>query len=325
MRSELSEHLKQFDGRKVLVVGDVGLDHYSYGISTRLCPEAPIPVFNSTREEDRPGLSGNVAVNVASLGGNVKLCSIVGDDTIGFNLLECLDQAKVQEVERLIGKTKDRSTTLKTRYYIDRHMLFRKDDEQTNPFPDEWMKNFNQGVQKEIEWADFVIVQDYAKGLINRDLMLRITHSGKPVLVDPSAKQDVWLYMGADYMKPNETEFKSLMTQINYIKTPQEFKGSLGLQGLIVTCGSKGMRLFTDGMEYSFPALKKDVYDVCGAGDTVSAVLALSLASGISLIDSVQIANVAASLVVSKFGTATVGLDELREALYGSRDQTPEG
>ena len=302
-------NLDIFKEKKILVIGDVGIDHYIHGTSSRLCPEAPVPVFTPTKQEYRLGLAANVTANIVSLGGQVKLCSLAGADNTSDILNNLLRQ---HNIEQLTWDLLDRRTTRKIRYYIDKHMLLRVDEEETNSFNPDIMTKFTYAVCKQIkEWADFVVIQDYGKGLITPVLVDAINQCGKPVLVDPSPKQNPMTYYGVTYIKPNKKEYEDQFEKHNY--SQHSLMDHLSIKGLIVTEGSNGMTIYEDSNQYHLDAIKKDVIDVCGAGDTVTAALALSLASGMNLVNSTNIANLAAGIVVSKFGTSVVLLEELKE------------
>jgi len=319
----LTEVVGRFHERKVLVVGDVGLDRYIHGVCSRLCPEAPVPVFTPTQTESRAGLAGNVATNVAALGARVKLCSIIGDDQDGVDLQDALVQSGVMGVEQFICKDSSRRTTMKTRYVSDWHLMLRVDEEQTEAFEKRLMDNFISGVVQEARaWADVIVVQDYAKGLITQELMSELVHCAyirsKPLIVDPSPKQNPNIYQGVSYLKPNHKEAMTMANKLG-LDTEHKLLTHLKLKGLLVTMGAQGM--VTHGPERGqfkeIPAQRKEVHDVCGAGDTVTAVFALGLASGCDLEESARMANSAASVVVGKFGTSTLSQQELLESSYG--------
>jgi len=312
--------LEQFDGKRVLVVGDCGLDKYIHGTCARLCPEAPVPVFNPERIELRAGLAGNVATNLTALGAKVKLCSIIGDDQYGVDLQDVLDRAGAINVEKYLGKDSTRPTTVKSRYVSDWHLMLRVDEEITRDFDDILMKPFIQGVIEEVPWADIIVVQDYGKGLISELLMEPLINAAiehhKIIVVDPSSKQDPTIYSGVDYLKPNEKELGGMMEELGVHQI--DVVDRLGLQGLLVTQNSRGMYLLDQGEDVILiPALKQEVHDVCGAGDTVTAVFALSLACGLAFRESAELANMAASIVVGKFGTATLTKEELQGVIDG--------
>lgn len=319
--------LGRFDGKRVLVVGDCGLDKYIHGTCARLCPEAPVPVFTPERTELRAGLAGNVAANLTAIGAKVRLCSIIGDDQSGVDLQDVLDRTGVESVEQYLGKDSARHTTVKNRYVSNWQLLLRVDDEITSEFDDILMKPFIRSVVDEVSWADVIIVQDYAKGLISSELMEELVVEArvrnKQIVVDPSAKQDSQIYRGVDYIKPNEKEISDILADVGMHHG--DFIKYLGIKGLLVTLGSKGMfTLVDDADPILIPAIKKkEIYDVCGAGDTVTAVFALALAAGFTFVASAELANMAASIVVGKFGTATVTREELQGVIDGRiREQT---
>lgn len=312
------EAVKGFAGKKVLVVGDLGLDRYIHGHCARLCQEAPVPVFTPSRNENRAGLAGNVATNAAALGADVRLCSIIGDDQDGEDLRNALEVAGVRDIERYVC-TGAKRTTVKTRFVSDWRLMLRMDEENVEIPPPNVMAKFVDGVTKEIRgWADVVVIQDYAKGLLGRAMLEEIIHAAyireKAVIVDPSPKQDPRIYHGATYLKPNLIEAIE-MAKLLGIDEYQGMMRRLGLSGLLVTLGSRGMNILTPKSADWVEAKTKEVYDVCGAGDTVTAVLALGIASGLSFFDSSVLANAAAGVVVGKFGTATLSADELMEVL----------
>ena len=306
-----------FQDKKVLIVGDVGVDSYIHGKCPRLCPEGPVPVFVPQRTEMRLGLAANVALNVATLGGQARVISVVGNDMSGRVLADEFDKANVGFYPVVEF---DRPTTLKSRYVSDWHLLLRVDEEQTAPVSESTQSLLVKKIRDHIEWSDIVVVQDYAKGVIVEPVMKALIReavlTGKEVVVDPNLKQEPSLYYGASYVTPNKAEADEMARRM-HLNSYSQVRKTLGLKGLVVTLSADGMAVYQEEDVDTIPAIRREVHDVCGAGDTVTATLALSLANGYPIREAARIANAAASVVVGKFGTSTLNIEELRSVLNG--------
>lgn len=305
-----------YNKSQVLVIGDVMLDRYWHGGTSRISPEAPVPVVKVNQVEDRPGGAGNVALNIAALGAGASIVGIVGDDEAGKALKTRLNAAGVHTDFQTVH---NKPTITKLRVISRHQQLLRMDFEET--FSVEDSSDFVEKAEEMIPLMGAVILSDYAKGSL-QDVQSLIAIANKhkvPVLVDPKGS-DFARYRKATLMTPNLHEFE---TVVGHCASEQELveKGlallkQLELSALLVTRGEHGMTLLREGMaELHLPARAREVFDVTGAGDTVISVLAASLAAGEELPQSVALANLAAGIVVAKLGTATISAPELRRAV----------
>ncbi len=298
---------------RVLVVGDVMLDRYWFGEVSRISPEAPVPVVKIDRSEERPGGAANVARNIAALGAQVTLLSVVGRDQAGRTLQSLLRGEKIRARLHQDGTI---DTTVKLRVIGRRQQLLRVDFE-TAP-SHEILRSKLTEYGKLVAGCDAVILSDYGKGglaHITRMIQLARRH-GKPVLIDPKG-DDFARYAGATLITPNRAEFRAVAgpwkTERELTERAQRLRRSLKAEALLVTRSEEGMTLYRRDGRLHVPAQAREVYDVSGAGDTVIATLAVMLASGCAIDDAVRVANRAAGVVVGKFGTAVARPEELFE------------
>lgn len=310
--------LPSFDTAKVLVMGDLMLDRYWYGGSSRISPEAPVQVVNVNQIEERPGGAGNVALNIASLGGSVIVIGITGQDEAATNLETSLTAANVIcDFEKIC----DVPTITKLRVISRQQQLIRLDFEEC--FNLQATTGLLARMEKHLQACDLVVLSDYAKGTLNNIQMLieLANKNSKPILVDPKG-HDFDRYKGATLMTPNLQEFEAV---VGACSDEQQLvdKGVALLkehqwQALLVTRGEHGMTLIrANRAALHLPAIAHEVFDVTGAGDTVVATLAAAIAAGSEMEDAVALANLAAGIVVTKQGTATVSTHELRRKLRG--------
>ena len=304
--------LPDFTAAKVLVVGDVMLDRYWFGDVNRISPEAPVPVLKVTRVDERPGGAANVARNIAALGAQATLLSVVGDDEAGA----CLEKLLVQHgnLTALLHRDSSISTIIKLRA-VARHQQLLRIDFETPP-SHEVLHAALADYRVQLPLADVVILSDYGKGgLAHIAEMIRLAReAGKPVLVDPKG-DDYARYAGATLLTPNRSEFCQVAgswrdeTELN--AKAQQLRSNLQLEALLVTRSEDGMSLYSADAVLHEPTHTREVFDVSGAGDTVIATLAVMLASGATLTDAMRIANRAAGIVVGKLGTAVVSREEI--------------
>jgi len=322
-----------FSRAKVLTVGDLMLDQYWFGPTSRISPEAPVPVVNVTGEQARAGGAANVAVNLAGLGVSASLVGLVGDDVNGQHLCDMLEDCGI-EVD--LGISRERPTITKLRVLSRNQQLIRLDTEDT--FEPEDVDLIGKILERRIPEADVCILSDYAKGTLSRvpDIITMCRANEVPVLVDPKGR-DFTRYRGASLLTPNLGEFEAVVGKTRsdeqIVDRGQALCDELDLGALVVTLSERGMVVITDGDEAIFqPARQREVFDVTGAGDTVIATLAAGLAAGSSLADAAAIANLAAGIVVRKIGVATATASEIRLALHEqglggrgllSRDEAP--
>ena len=314
--------VSRFSTRSVLVVGDVMLDHFVIGRVTRISPEAPVPVVAYQREEYRLGGAANVANNLRSLGATVALAGVSGHDAARDRLLAELERSGISA--NAVVPDPERCTTIKQRIVTDRNQQvarvdFEADRDLTGP-PETALFD---ALARAVRDADVVLVSDYLKGCVTAGLMSRLlvtAHArGIPVLVDPKIPH-ISRYRGADLVTPNHQEAEvathcRIRTSDEAGVAAREFQQRVGCGSVMITRGEHGMWLLdgtgTQSVETDIPATAREVADVTGAGDTVIATIALSLATSSTLLEAAQLANVAAGIVVGKFGPAVVTPEEL--------------
>ena len=330
--ARLTDILGAFQRSKILVIGDLMLDEFLWGKVTRISPEAPVPVVDIQRRAAYPGGAANVARNLASLGARAGLSGVIGEDEPGQHLLKLLGEEKIATDS--IRKTALRPTTHKTRICAitrqlhdhleieDQQQIVRVDDESRAPLDPESKKWLFDRLRAEIATHDAIIVEDYAKGLIDQELVtLVITEAkahGKIVAVDPNPNNP-FVWSGATVLKPNRREaFLSAglpyaQDEASVLAAATILQKKHDIRHLLITLGEAGMLLLEQGQKpYHTPTRAQDVFDVSGAGDTAIAAFTLALAAGATGIEAAEIANHAAGVVVGKLGTATLNVDELR-------------
>jgi len=298
---------------RVLVVGDAMLDRYWFGAVDRISPEAPVPVVRVTREEERLGGAANVALNVKMLGAQATLLTVVGDDEPARKLRGLLEQ---HGVTALLGSDPKLYTIVKLRVIGRSQQLIRVDFENQ---PDhEVLADMLGDYERVLPDHDAVLFSDYGKGgLTHIPRMIELARAaGKPVLVDPKGS-DYSRYAGATVITPNRAELAQVIgtwnSEAQLIERAQALRQANGLDALLLTRSEDGMSLFDDAGHVQVPAQAREVFDVTGAGDTVIATLAAMLACGMTLREAMPVANRAGGIVVGKFGTASVGFEELFE------------
>jgi len=300
---------------RLLVVGDVMLDRYWFGEVCRISPEAPVPVVKVEKIEERLGGAANVARNAVALGAQTALLSVVGDDEAGRSLSRLLAEG---EIDTGLHVDRDIDTTVKLRVIGRQQQLLRIDFE-TAPSHEILQAKLSEFVSR-LEGCDVVILSDYGKGgLTHISEMIRLARAaGRRVLVDP--KGDEWgKYAGATVITPNRSELREVVgrwsSEEELFAKAQKLRDELGLEALLVTRSEEGMTLFTATKAHHQTAQAREVFDVSGAGDTVIATLAVMLAAGAGWAEAIRIANIAASIVVGKLGTAVVTREELAAAM----------
>jgi rfaE bifunctional protein kinase chain/domain len=303
---------------RALVLGDVMLDEYVWGHVSRISPEAPVPVVDVRTRTYVPGGAANVAAGIAALAGRPLIGGVVGDDAPATQLREALAERGV-DGDGLVTVA-GRSTTTKTRVIAHSQQVVRADVEERQAVPSEATDALRRWVDERLGAVDVVVVSDYAKGVVTTELAQavidRARRDGTPVVVDPKGS-DYAKYAGATVLTPNIAEVKRAanIAPDSFVElgdVARRLADVVPGSALLITRGSEGMSLISDSASADVPATAKDVYDVTGAGDTVVAALAVGLGSGLELEEAVRLANAAAGIVVSKVGTASVTLDELR-------------
>jgi D-glycero-beta-D-manno-heptose-7-phosphate kinase len=295
----------------ILVIGDAMLDRYWEGRVERISPEAPVPVLQVTRDFARAGGAANVALNLRALGSAVTLLTLLGDDDAGRELTRLLLEQQV--ALHGIGGSRHK-TTQKIRCVSLRQQLLRTDFEE--PACDECVMSLMAACPELLPAPGVVVLSDYAKGSLrhSRELIDMALRRGCTVLVDPKGR-DFTRYRGAWLLKPNAAEMQAVVgewaDEADFRARCERLRAELRIEHLLVTRGDQGMTLLRDGAVLHLPAEVHEVYDVSGAGDTVLATLAHFVARGAGADEAVRWANKAAGVVVTKFGTASVTLDEL--------------
>ncbi|MBU0728393.1 MAG: D-glycero-beta-D-manno-heptose-7-phosphate kinase [Proteobacteria bacterium] len=323
-RTKLLEGISSFKNQRILVIGDIIIDHFIWGSVSRISPEAPVPVVNVTRENLLLGGSANVLNNLYALGGRGSLCGIIGTDIMGDNLLGLLDDLS-SPINGII-RTDDRPTTKKTRIIAQSQQVVRFDREKTGKPNAADTQKLCAFIEDHLEEFDAVIISDYNKGMINDEIMTQLQARLKkcrkpiPLIVDPKPGRPE-LFKDVTIITPNNHEAE-LMSGVaiedneSLMRAADNLLNTFNCQAVLITRGEAGMALMEKGKElFSIPTVAKEVYDVTGAGDTVIATLALGLASGMTCADAATLANYAAGIVVGKVGTATASTDELLETI----------
>jgi rfaE bifunctional protein kinase chain/domain len=304
---------------KVLVVGDLMIDEYIWGGVTRVSPEAPVPIVGVTSETLRLGGAANVANNILSLGGQVEVCGLLGDDQMGRWIKSDLKGKNIGI--RGIVTASDRPTTVKTRVIAHGQQVVRVDKEVTTPLDRADEDVILGSVESFLGECGCVVVSDYAKGVITPTLMRQLVDLAKkhsvPVAVDPKISQ-FSIYKGVTVLTPNLFEAAAgaglvIDSMEALVEAGHRIVDKLGCEYLIITRGDQGMTLFSGRNDYShIEAYSRRVYDVTGAGDTVISTLSLALASGLSMEEGAYLANVAAGVVVGEVGTVAISIEQMR-------------
>ena len=311
-----------FDGISVLVVGDVMLDRFWTGGTHRVSPEAPVPVVKVNEQECRAGGAGNVAVNIAALGGKATLAGLCAEDEAARLLRRAVEAAGVTWAVCPSAP----ETIVKLRVMSRNQQLLRMDFEHSlEDYADDLFSAF---VKARLDDVNTVVFSDYAKGTLARvqELIAACREAGKAILVDPKGL-DLARYRGATLLTPNLSEFEAVVghcaTEQELVQRGAALRDKLDLQALLITRSERGMTLLERGCEpLTLPARAREVFDVTGAGDTVISVLAAAMAAGESLSAATALANAAAGVVVGKLGTASVTRDELNVALRADTEST---
>lgn len=307
--------MPRYDQASVLVVGDVMLDRYWHGGTSRISPEAPVPVVRVDQIEDRPGGAANVALNIAALGARALLVGVTGEDEAADSLSDSLRGAGV---ETHFQQLDDQPTIVKLRVMSRHQQLLRMDFEE--PFNTDTAALARE-VEAQLDGVKVLVLSDYGKGALqNHQVLIQAARNkGIAVLADPKGK-DFSIYRGASLITPNLHEFETIVggcvDEAELVSKGAKLMAELELGALLVTRGEHGMTLLRPGhAPLHLPARAREVFDVTGAGDTVISTLAASIAAGEELPNAVALANLAAGIVVGKLGTAAISAPELRRAV----------
>jgi D-beta-D-heptose 7-phosphate kinase/D-beta-D-heptose 1-phosphate adenosyltransferase len=318
----LSEAVRKFRGKRILVIGDLMLDRFVWGSVSRISPEAPVPVVEVRKETTCLGGAANVAANIRALGGIPIPVGIIGDDFEGRRL---------RHEFRILGSPvaglvadRSRATSVKTRIIAHHQQVCRTDREDRTPTSPAVHRRVVSRFRKMLQSCAAVVVSDYAKGLISplllKEILPMARASGKIVCVDPKLK-DLGLYRPATVITPNTLEAErasgvTISNRRDLLRAGRKILRSLRVDYLLITRGEEGMALFqgASGVTH-IPTVAREVFDVTGAGDTVISTLTLGLVAGLPILQAAVLANIAAGIVVGKLGTATVTPDELTDRL----------
>ncbi len=314
-----------FHGQPILVAGDLILDRYIWGEVARISPEAPVPVVRILKETQRSGGAAHVGVNLANLGLTPRICGWVGADADGELLTKLLNDAGVNT--DALHTLKNRPTIVKTRIIGGRQQMLRLDREETEPPPEATWSHFVTTLLAQLHRQPHpkaVILSDYGKGTLTEPVCQAIIQAAKaldiPVLVDPKGR-DYHKYRGATALTPNRRELAEALSMAENNLEPllvagEQLRQRIDATFLAVTLSEQGIALL-DGQSppTRIAATAQEVYDVSGAGDAVIAVLAAGITNGLSYLDALRLANLAAGVVVGKVGTSPIHLDELLAAI----------
>ena len=325
----MSNHLltiEKFPKIRILVIGDLILDHYVFGHVDRVSPEAPVPVVHVKEDSFRLGGAANACANVGGLGAKVDVIGMVGKDQNGSKLRDMLSEIGANVNGLILDH--GRPTIIKTRVIAQHQQIVRIDREAKDAIDGEFKEEIVSKTQSFLPKVNAVLLSDYDKGLLNEDVLKAILslskEQGIPVVVDPKM-ENFWHYKGATLITPNTKEAseafgREITDDTSLLEAGKGLLERLELDALLITRGEYGMSLFesVDNAQPKvthIPTVAREVYDVTGAGDTVTAVFTLALSTGASMLDAAKIANCAAGIVVSELGTGSVTQEELIDAL----------
>ncbi|MDH4101463.1 MAG: D-glycero-beta-D-manno-heptose-7-phosphate kinase [Nitrospirota bacterium] len=322
-RDKLCSLVERFPGGRVLVVGDIMLDHYIWGKVSRISPEAPVPVVNVTRENLLLGGAANVVNNITSLGGHALIAGVIGHDEPGRSIVHHLRENNVI-TDGLIVEEK-RPTTIKTRIIAHSQQVVRFDREVKDDISEDTQDILLGYIRDHLDkGVNAIILSDYCKGVVTRRLVAEVVamarEKGIMVAVDPKVPHFDY-YQNVDILTPNTDEASAgarveITDDSSVLTAGKAIMEKLKSRSLLITRGEHGMSLFEgDGKVTSIPTVAQEVYDVTGAGDTVISVLALASAVGASLLDAAILSNFAAGIVVGEVGTAVVTPQQLVERI----------
>lgn len=321
-RARVDKILAQFSKRKILVFGDVGVDKYTIGKVSRISPEAPIPIVEVNETQYKLGLAANVADNIVALGGKPLLVGVVGKDIGAQDFSMLLRKSKIPN--KYLVCDSNRKTTLKERVVAEIQQVVRIDHETQKKIDAKVIREVWTKLERTIAEADGIIIEDYAKGLVEvsicRQIMQAAEDKGIPVLIDPNSRSTPTIYYGCMVVTPNTQEAEALsgvkiIDLASLRRAGQRILDEVNARIVIITRGKDGMAIFIRGetQPVLIPTFAREVFDVSGAGDTVISTLALALVSGADIVEASLLANFAAGIEVGKRGTATVSQNELRD------------
>ena len=322
-RERVLQLIQRMRSSRVVVVGDIMLDRYLIGDTERLSPEAPVPVVTVSERHAALGGAANVAANVVAMGARCFLVGTVGDDGDGAAIRQELAVARLED--RFVLTIAGRPTTSKTRIVARGQQIVRIDDEVDSLLEGQDLARLTAAAREALADADALLLEDYNKGALSPALILAVMEiarrRGIPIVVDPKYRQ-FFEYAGATVFKPNRRELESALGAAVDLKNGNvlpDVLTQLKVDNLLVTLGAEGMLLVTkDGDLTQIPSIARQIFDVSGAGDTVTAWLGAALAAGATVREAAQLANYAAGVEVGKRGVATVSPEEVL-AVYEER------
>ncbi len=321
-RSRFNYIIEKFSSiAPIVVVGDVGVDKYTYGNVNRISPEAPVPVLEVTKEWNKLGLAANVSDNLNSLKVKSSLCSVIGNDN---NANIVIDLLKEQNLD-FLGLVKDNSrlTTFKERVTTNSQQICRVDYETKEMLSKATEELILNKVQADSKHSAAIIIEDYGKGLVTQSLSQNLIQmfkdQNKLICIDPCRDKNPLWYKGATLLKPNFAEATLMVNHLGYQNSSVEemvniLTDKLNLEKIVITLGADGMALLDkslDGKLKFIPTVATEVFDVSGAGDTAISVITASLVAGANLEEACWVANCASGIVIRKRGTARVDQKEL--------------
>ncbi len=327
-RIEIEEFLGRLKSVRALVVGDLMLDEYLWGKAERISPEAPVQVVDVRRDDLRLGGAGNVLNNLVTLGCDVHVVSVLGNDNDGLLLRRLLEDKGIR-VDGIVSE-QGRITSRKTRVLASNQQMLRIDRESRESVSPAVVEKLAHYVAEVADGFGVILLSDYQKGVLTEELLQKIIAIGKdkkvPVVVDPKG-DDYGKYRGATLLTPNRKEAQvaskiAITDDASLRNAGRSLRETLELEALVLTRSEEGMSLFLDdGRELHLPTEAREVYDVSGAGDTVLSVVGVGLAAGLSVEQAATVANLAAGVVVGKVGTSTVSPEEI---LAAAGEQHPD-
>ncbi len=315
----LNKHKSKLKKIKLICVGDIILDKYIVGEVNRISPEYPVPILDQKKQFVKLGGAGNVANNIASVGVQAMLLYLNGKDKPSKDINKLLKRIKGIKPKPIY--IENFTTPVKTRYIDKSHQILRLDNEKKNKISKKEKLKIIKVFKKEVKTADLVIISDYDKGLLDENMIqeiIAISKINKKIIIADPKKDSFRCFKGVDLITPNLEEFKkavkvNIYNENKLVSAAQEICKKLSIKEILITRSSKGMSLFNKSSIKNIEALKREVSDVTGAGDTVVAILSIMKAVGLSSYQASKIANLAASKTVSKIGASTLSLEELTD------------
>lgn len=318
------DRLHDINKCKVLIYGDFMVDKYIMGNVKRISPEAPVPILEVTKKNSKLGGAGNVVNNILALGASTRVLGCVGDDADGMWILNRLNKRNADTA--FMRTDSEVMTIVKTRVVSKNQQYIRLDEERIEDIPDSYEQYVREHIEEILADIQVIIISDYGKGAVTKKIAGFLIECANerniPVVVDPKGK-DYSKYKGATVCTPNTNELKVVTgitseAEEELTKAGFALRDEISLQYLMLTRSEKGISVFDGDKKKDYPAVEKDVVDVTGAGDTVVSVVALGLAVGYEIGECSKLANLAASVVCSKFGAATLSMNELLECILYS-------